>query len=278
MAEEHPFPEETPEESSESPPTESEQPQENEAEQEEVPREKETSGEEETSKEEETSEEEPTAEVEVESAAETEEQVEAEQPAEEEMPSEIQAQEEAESAAETEEQVEAEQPAEEEIPSEIQVQEAAEKEAAPPPTAAGQQPLSPSDERTWAMLAHLSVLVNLITGFLGPLAALIIYLVFKDRSRYVAYQSMQSFVFQLVFWVGGGALIGLMWAITGILSAVIIGILCIPFALLGTLVFGALPLVALIYGPIGAIETSQGKDFKYWLIGDWVRDTLTEAF
>jgi len=32
-------------------------------------------------------------------------------------------------------------------------------------------PLSPSDERTWAMLAHLSVLLNLVTGFLGPVAA-----------------------------------------------------------------------------------------------------------
>ena len=75
-------------------------------------------------------------------------------------------------------------------------------------------PLSPEDERTWAMLAHLSVLVNLVTGFLGPVAALVIYLVYKDRSRYVAYQSMQAFVFQLIWWVGAGALIEVMrwWA------------------------------------------------------------------
>jgi uncharacterized Tic20 family protein len=44
-------------------------------------------------------------------------------------------------------------------------------------------PLSPQDERTWSMLAHLSILVNLFSGFLGPIAALVIYLVFKDRSR-----------------------------------------------------------------------------------------------
>jgi uncharacterized Tic20 family protein len=258
MAEEHPFPEEPAEESSQSPPSESEQAQEPEAGQE-------TGFGEEVG-----------SEAQVWSEAESGEAPESDQEAaagEEET-----SEEEAESAVEAEEQVEAEQPAEEEMVSEIQAQEEAEKKSAPPPPVARREPLSPSDERTWAMLAHLSVLVNLITGFLGPLAALVIYLVFKDRSRYVAYQSMQSFVFQLVFWVGGGALIGLMWAITGILSAVIIGILCIPFALLGTLVFGALPLVALIYGPIGAIETSQGRDFKYWLIGDWVRDTLTEAF
>lgn len=138
-------------------------------------------------------------------------------------------------------------------------------------------PLSPSDERTWAMLAHLSVLANLVTGFLGPVAALVIYLIYKDRSNYVAYQSMQAFVFQMIWWVGGGALIGLIWAITGILSAVIIGILCIPFALLFTLGLGILPLGALVYGVIAGIETSQGHDFRYWLVGDWVRDTVAST-
>ena len=58
--------------------------------------------------------------------------------------------------------------------------------------------LSPSEERTWAMLAHLSVLINLVTGALGPIAALLIYLVYKDRSRYVAFQSLQSLLLQLI--------------------------------------------------------------------------------
>jgi uncharacterized Tic20 family protein len=134
-----------------------------------------------------------------------------------------------------------------------------------------QEMLSPADERTWAMLSHLSVLVNLVTGFLGPVAALVIYLVFKDRSRYVAYHAMQSFVFQMIWWVGGGALIGLLWTVVGVLSVAIVGLLCIPIACVVTLA----PLVALVYGVIGAIQTSQGQDFKYWLVGDWVRSTLT---
>jgi len=121
------------------------------------------------------------------------------------------------------------------------------------------------------MLAHLSVLANLITGFLGPVAAIIIYMVYKDRSRYVAYQSMQSFVFQLVWWVGGGILAGITWAITGVLSAVLIGLICIPLACLVSL----LPLAALVYGIVGAVQCSQGQDFRYWLVGDWVRGTLT---
>jgi uncharacterized Tic20 family protein len=124
------------------------------------------------------------------------------------------------------------------------------------------------------MLAHLSVLINLVTGFLGPLAALIIYLVFKDRSRYVAYQALQAAIFQLIAWVGGGVAIGLIWLVTGVLSALFIGILCIPFALVFTLVIAVLPIVALVYGVYAAIQASQGQDFRYWLVGDWVRGTL----
>jgi len=129
--------------------------------------------------------------------------------------------------------------------------------------------LSAGDERTWAMLAHLSVLLNLVTGFLGVAAALVIYLVYKDRSRYVAYQSMQAFLFQLIFWAGGGLLIGLMWAVVGALSAVLIGILLIPFAVVLTLIFLLMPLIALVYGVVGAVRSSNGEDFRYWAIGDW---------
>jgi uncharacterized protein len=147
----------------------------------------------------------------------------------------------------------------------------------PPPLA--QPPSAPAvlsehDARTWAMVAHLSVLLNLVTGFLGVVAALVIYIVFKDRSRYVAYQALQSFIFQLIFWAGGGLAIGLIWGITGALSAVLIGILCVPFALVFTVALALMPLVALIYGVYGGLEANQGKPFSYWLIGGWVRNIV----
>jgi len=140
----------------------------------------------------------------------------------------------------------------------------------PPPASHAPLPLSPADERVWALLAHLSILLNLVTGFLGTIAPLVIYLAYKERSRYVAYQAFQSFIFQLVWWVGGGALVGVVWAVTGILSSFIVGVICIPFACLFTLA----PVAALGYGILGAMESSQGKDFRYWLIGDWVAETL----
>jgi uncharacterized Tic20 family protein len=129
--------------------------------------------------------------------------------------------------------------------------------------------LSQSEERTWAMLAHLSTLLNLVTGFLGPITALVIYLVFKDRSRYVAYQSMQSFVFQLVFWVGAGALAAIIWVVSFLFSIVIVGFCLMPVAFILSLV----PFAALVYGVVAAIQCSEGVNFKYWLVGDWVRGT-----
>jgi len=133
------------------------------------------------------------------------------------------------------------------------------------------QPLSQADERTWAMLAHLSILLNLFTGFLGTVAALVIYLVFKERSRYVAYQSMQAFVFQLIAFIGFGALAAVAWTVSGMLAVVLIGCLCMPIALLISLV----PVAALVYGVIGALQCNQGRDFQYWLVGEWTRGILT---
>jgi uncharacterized Tic20 family protein len=146
---------------------------------------------------------------------------------------------------------------------------------APPAPTVPPQPMAHSDERTWGMLSHLSVLLNLVTGFAGPIAALIIYLVYKERSRYVAYHALQSMIFQLIWWYGGGLLIGLMWAVVGALSAILVGIVLIPIALPLTCVLGLLPLGAIVYGIVGAVQTSQDQDFKYWLVGDWVRGTLT---
>ena len=147
-------------------------------------------------------------------------------------------------------------------------------EQLPPPQG---EVISPSTENNWAMVAHLSILLNLFTGFLGPVVAFIIYLVYKDRSRYIAYQSLQSTIFQLLTWIGLGLVIGGMWLITLALSVFLVGLLCIPFTLIGTLLLLVVPLASLVYGVIAALKTSNGEDFRYWLVGDWVRATYEEA-
>jgi uncharacterized protein len=61
----------------------------------------------------------------------------------------------------------------------------------------GQATMRTEDESTWSVLAHLSMFLNLFTGFLGPVAALIIWLVYKDRSSRVAFNALQSMWYQI---------------------------------------------------------------------------------
>lgn len=131
-------------------------------------------------------------------------------------------------------------------------------------------PITRNEERTWAMLAHLSVLLNLITGFLGGIAAIVIYFAYKDRSRYVAYHAMQAFIFQAITWLGGGLLAGLFIGFGTALAILIIPLLCLVPGFLALLLLPA----SLIYGIIGAVQVNNDQDFHYWQVGDWVRDIL----
>ena len=140
----------------------------------------------------------------------------------------------------------------------------------PQPITTDQAPLPVQEERTWAMLAHLSILMNLLSGFLGMVAAILIYFSYKDRSRFVAYHAMQSFIFQVITWLGAGLIAGLLLGLGVGLAFLIIPLLClIP----GALIFLLIP-ASIIYGIIGAVQVKNGEDFRYWLVGDWVRDIL----
>ena len=117
------------------------------------------------------------------------------------------------------------------------------------------------DEKTWAALAHASILLALVSGGpLGPIAAFIIWLVKKDESAYVADQAIQSLVYQ----VAVSILNWIMWLGIAVLSAVVVGICCIPFGIL-------ISLACLVYGVYGAYECSLGRDFRYFVIGDIIK-------
>jgi len=81
------------------------------------------------------------------------------------------------------------------------------------------------------VLAHLSTFLNLFTGFLGPVVAGVIWLVYRDRSRAVASHALRSVIYQVV-WLTA---ITVGWAITGALMAVIIGFLLVPVMILVTI-------------------------------------------
>jgi uncharacterized Tic20 family protein len=123
----------------------------------------------------------------------------------------------------------------------------------------GPMGMSAQDERTWSMLAHLSVLLNLITGIGGPIAALIIWLVYRDKSQRVAFHALQSLWYQIA-WI---VILSIGWIVTGILMFVLIGFLLVPVMLLASLV----PFIHQCYA---AYKVNQGVDYRYPIIADMI--------
>ena len=117
--------------------------------------------------------------------------------------------------------------------------------------------MSAEDEQAWSMIAHLSVLLNLITGLGGPVAALIIWLVYKDRSQRVAFHALQSLWYQIAWLV----VLAVGWSITFGLMFVLIGFLLIPLMLL-------VSLVPFIHQCYAAYKVYQGVDYRYPIIAD----------
>jgi uncharacterized Tic20 family protein len=91
--------------------------------------------------------------------------------------------------------------------------------------------MSVDGERTWSVLAHLSTFLNLFTGFLGPVAAFVIWLVYKDDSPTVARHALRS-VFYQVAWLTA---IFIGWTVTFALMAILVGFLLVPVMAVVTL-------------------------------------------
>jgi uncharacterized Tic20 family protein len=91
--------------------------------------------------------------------------------------------------------------------------------------------LSLEGQRTWSVLAHLSTFLNLFTGFLGPVAASVIWLVYKNDSPTVARHALRS-VFYQVAWLSA---IFLGWTVTFALMVVFVGFLLVPVMAVVTL-------------------------------------------
>lgn len=117
--------------------------------------------------------------------------------------------------------------------------------------------VSPQDERTWSILAHVSVFLNVFTGMLGPIGALVIWLIFKERSPRISFHALQSLWYQ-VAWI---VILAVGWTVTSILTAIIIGVLLIPVMIVATLV----PFIHMGYA---AYKVSQGVDYRYPFVAD----------
>jgi uncharacterized protein len=117
--------------------------------------------------------------------------------------------------------------------------------------------MSAQDERTWSILAHLSMFLNLLTGFLGPVAALIIWLVYRDRSPKVAFHALQSMWYQ----IGWLVILAVGWTVTALLTIVIIGFFLIP-------VMAIISVVPFVHAGYAAYRVSKDDDYRYPLASD----------
>ena len=117
------------------------------------------------------------------------------------------------------------------------------------------EPMGAQEERSWSVVAHLSIFLNLFTGFLGPVAALVIWLVYKDRSPRVAFNALQSMWYQVAWLV----LLGVGWALTGLLTLILVGFLLIPVMALATV-------VPFVHAAYAAYRVSKGEDYRYVFI------------
>jgi uncharacterized Tic20 family protein len=119
-------------------------------------------------------------------------------------------------------------------------------------------PLSGSEERTWAMVAHIGVLVAawLAMGFLCPL---IVWLVFRDRSDFVRRHAVESLNFQISLLIYS-ALSAVLIFITFGLGVLIV----VPLVVIGAI-------AALVVIILATVAASGGNDYTYPLTIRFIR-------
>lgn len=118
------------------------------------------------------------------------------------------------------------------------------------------QPISRSDSRLWAMFSQLAVVLGHVVswGFLGWVGPLVIFLMYKDRDRFVRFHAAE--------------------ALNGAIAVVIAQVvLAIVFTVFGIVTFGigfalyplvgAPALLQLIFSIIGAVKANQGEYWNY---------------
>jgi len=109
----------------------------------------------------------------------------------------------------------------------------------PPQQPYSPQPMSQSDERLWATLAHAGII---LFGFLPPL---IIWLIFRERSAFVDDQGKEALNFSI--------LVTIAYVVGSILTVILIGVLIII----------AVGLATLILCIMAAIAANRGEQYRY---------------
>lgn len=99
--------------------------------------------------------------------------------------------------------------------------------------------MSPSDQRLWATLWHVSIP---FLGFLGPL---VVYLAFKDRSTWLKNSAVEGLNFSILYTIAQ--------VVSSMLTVVLIGAVLLPLVFLG----------GLIVCILAAVASNKGEFYRY---------------
>ena len=110
--------------------------------------------------------------------------------------------------------------------------------------APGVRTMSPSDERLWGLLAHLSWIAGSIVA-IAPLGPLVVFLVFKDRSPFLRRHALEALNFWITVYIGLAISVALM------------------LILIGFVTFPAIGIAALVLSIIAALAANKGEEYRY---------------
>lgn len=115
----------------------------------------------------------------------------------------------------------------------------------------GQQAPATSEERTWAIMAHLAAPIAAVAsaGWLSVVGPLIVWMIGKDKSAFIRRAAAGAFNFTITMWLF--SVLG--WILTATLVFAVLGIPMIIIGSLGSIVLGVL----------GAVRTANGGAFVY---------------
>lgn len=123
--------------------------------------------------------------------------------------------------------------------------------------------MSPQDERTWGAVSHAGAVVAMIcsAGFLGFLASIVVFVMYKDRGPFVRSHAANSLNVQISMFI---------WLVVATVLYVVLGVLTLGAGFVVFLPVFAVPfVVAGVLHVVGAV--------KAWN-GEWWNPPLTPRF
>lgn len=106
-------------------------------------------------------------------------------------------------------------------------------------------PLSSSDERMWAMFAHLSALTGFFTLIGSIVGPLIVWQIQKDKSAFVDYHGKEAVNFNITMAIAAGVSFLLFLLLVGLVLIWIVGAVWLVFTI------------------IAAIKANNGEYYRY---------------